>query len=48
MVFFIFIKILIKHSVSRVRDPDQTLQFAASDPGLQCLLISHKKDARLI
>ena len=29
-------------------DPDQMLHNAASDLGLYCLHVSHKKDARLI
>ena len=29
-------------------DPDQTPRSAASDLGLHCLPMSHKKDARLI
>ena len=29
-------------------DPDQTPHCAASDLGLDCLPMSHKKDARLI
>ena len=29
-------------------DPGQTPRIAASDPGLHCLPLSHKKDARLI
>ena len=44
MVFFIFIKILIEHSVSKQWRPHS----AASDLDLHCLLMSHKKDARLI
>ena len=48
MVFFIYIQILIEHSVSNSGDPDQTPLYVASDMGLRCLLMSHKKDARLI
>ena len=44
MVFFIFIQILIEHSVSN----DQTPQNAASYLDLHCLPMSHKKNARLI
>ena len=29
------------------RDPDQTPRYAASDLGLHCLPIAHRKDARL-
>ena len=48
MVFFIFIQILIEHSVSYNCDPDQTPHFAASDLVLHCLSMPLKKDARLI
>ena len=48
MVFFIFIQMLIEHSVSYSGDPDQTPHFAASDLVLHCLSMSHKKDTRLI
>ena len=48
MVFFIFIKILIEIIDANSGDPDQTPLFAASDLGLYCLPMSHKKDARLI
>ena len=48
MEFFIFIQILIEHSVSNSGDPDQTQHSAASDLGLCCLPMSHKKDARLM
>ena len=47
MVFLIFIQILIEHSVNS-GDPDQTARSAASDLGLHCFPLSHKKDARLI
>ena len=52
MVFFIFIQILIEHSLSKQHrlancgHPIQTN--AASDLGLHCLPIFHKKDGRLI
>ena len=36
---------IIKGHHSNSRDPDQTLHFAASDLGLHCLPMSHKKDA---
>ena len=36
------------HSVSNSADPDQMPHFEASDLGLHCLPMSHKKDARLI
>ena len=45
---FHFIRILIEHSVSNSGDRDQMPQNAASDLGLYCLPLSHKKDARLI
>ena len=48
MVFFIFIQILIEHSVSNSGVPDQTPRTGASDLDLCCLPMSHKKDARLI
>ena len=47
MVAFIFIQILIEHSVANSGDPDQTLRSAVSGLGLHCLPMSHKKDARL-
>ena len=47
MVFFIFIQNLIGHSIANSGDPDQTSRFSASDLGLHCLPMSHKKDARL-
>ena len=40
---FIFIQILIEHSVSKQWRPDQTPRSAASDLGLCCLRMSHKK-----
>ena len=46
MVFFIFIQILIEHSVSEYAD--KMTHYAVSDLGLQCLPMSHKEDARLI
>ena len=45
---FIFIQILIEQSVSKQGDPDQTPRSVASDLGLHCLSVPHKKDARLI
>ena len=45
MVFFIFIQILIEHSASKQLTRSR---FAASDLGLHCLPLSHKKDAMLI
>ena len=45
MVFFIVIPILIEQSISKQWNPDQTSRFAASDLGLHCLPIYHKKDA---
>ena len=41
MVFFIFYSIMQANS----GDPDQTLHCVASDLGLHCLPMSHKKDA---
>ena len=45
--FFIFIQNLIGHSIANSGDPDQTQHFVASDLGLHCLPMSHKKDASL-
>ena len=42
-VLFIFIQILIEHSVANSGDPDQMPRFAASDLGSYCLPMSHKK-----
>ena len=41
MVFFIFIQILIEHSVANSGDPDQALHSAVSDLGLHCLPMSY-------
>ena len=47
MVFFFFIQNLIENSVlANSGDPDQAPHFAASDLGLHCLSMSHKKEAR--
>ena len=48
MVIFICIQILIEHSVCRQWGPYQMPHSAASDLGLHCFPMSHKKDARLI
>ena len=48
MVFFICIQILRGHSVSKQLRPGQTPRSVASDLGLLCLPISHKKDVRLV
>ena len=50
MVFYIFIQKLIENAVYKANsgDPDHTPHFAASDLGLHFLLMSYKKDARLI
>ena len=51
VVFFIFIQILIEHSVlnnGEYSDPDQMPHSVESDLGLHCLLMSNKKDARLM
>ena len=45
MVFLIFIQILIEHTVANSGDPDQMPHLVASDLGLHCLPMSHKKDA---
>ena len=34
--------------MSKQWDPDQTMHAVAADLGLHCLLMSHKKDVRLI
>ena len=46
MLLFVLIQILIEHPVSNSREPDQTLHSAASDLGLHCVSMSHKKDTR--
>ena len=53
VVFFIFIEIQIEHLKANSRGPDQTPRSAASDSaasnlGLHCLPMSHKKDTRRI
>ena len=48
MVFLIFILISIDYLCPNSGDPDQMPRYAASDLGLQCVPMSHKKDARLI
>ena len=47
MLFFILIQILIEFLQANSGDSDQTPHFAASDLGLHCLPMSHKKDASL-
>ena len=47
VVFFLCIQIL-KETTANSGEPDQTPPFAASDLGLHCWAMSHKKDARLI
>ena len=47
MVFLIIVQILIGHSIANGEDPDQTPRFVAYDLDLQCLPMSHKKDAIL-
>ena len=47
-ISFIFIIILIEHSVASSGDPDQTPSSVASDLGLDCTPMSHKKDAMII
>ena len=46
MVFYIFFK--FQYNILYNGIPDQMLHDAVSDPGLRCLPMSHKKDARLI
>ena len=48
MLFFIFIQNLREHSVSEQWRADQMPLSAASDLGLHCLPMYHKKDARLM
>ena len=49
MVFFIFIQILIENSVSQKwRPTSEVICPAASDLGLHCLPVSHKKETRLM
>ena len=45
---YFFLQILIEHSVSKQRRSDRTPDYAVSDLGLQCLPMSHVKDARVI
>ena len=47
MVVFIFIQILIEHSVANSGDPNQTPHPAASGLGFHWLPMSYKKDIRL-
>ena len=47
VIFFIFIQIKIQHFSSKQWRPDQIQRSVASDLGLHCLPMSHKKDARL-
>ena len=48
MVFFIRIQNFIHILQANSGHPDQAPRSAAADLGLDCLLISHKKDALLI
>ena len=48
MVFFIFIQILIEHSVSKQWRPRSDADSAAPDLGLHCLPMSYKKGSRFI
>ena len=48
MAFVIFNQILKEHSVSNSGDPDQMPRPVASDLGLYCLPMSHKKEGSLI
>ena len=43
-----FLFVLKYTSVSNIGEPNQTPHSAASELGLHCLPMSHKKDARLI
>ena len=42
------VQILIEHLEANSGDPDQMPQNVASDLGLHCLHMSHKKDVRLL
>ena len=46
--FSFLLKILKKLLFANSGEPDQTPHYVASDLVLHCLLMSHKKDARLI
>ena len=46
MAFFIFLQILIVHSVSKQWSPDQKPHSAVSDLDLPCLPMFNKKDAK--
>ena len=48
MVFFIFVQILLEHSLVNSGDLGQMQHSAASNPGLRCFPMSHKIDASLI
>ena len=48
MVYHICTRIPIEYSISNSGDPYQTPRSVASDLGLHCLSMSHKKDARRI
>ena len=48
VVFYIFLQLLIERLYANSRDPYETPLSAASDLGLRCLPMSHKKDARLV
>ena len=46
--FFHFCSMFLKFLQAKSKDLDQTPHNAASDLGLHCLPMSHKRDARLI
>ena len=46
--YFIFVLFIIKISVRNSEDLHQTPLNGASDQGLHCLPMSHKRDAKLI
>ena len=48
MLFFIFFPNFDRIFCKKTGDPDQTPRTVASDLGLHCSPMSHKKDARLI
>ena len=48
MIFFMFFIILMNNLLTNSEDPNRTSHYVVSDPGRHCLLMSHKKKARLI
>ena len=46
--FSFLFEFLLNNLLANSGDPDQTPRFVASDLGLHCFTVFHKKDARLI